>query len=62
LKVGETEVYCPAVGQWLGSMLVSAEALYTRLPLRFMNDTIVLTAYGDSLKVDWRVIPAVWSD
>ena len=62
LRVGETEVYCPASGQWLGSMLVSAEAFYKGLPPRFMGDSVVLEARGDSLKVDWNVIPAVWSE
>jgi hypothetical protein len=62
IKALETEVYCPARGNWIDESIISAKDLFRRLPKRFIGDVVVFQNKGNKLMIDSREIPARFSE
>lgn len=62
INAKDTEIYCPARGNWVGESIVSAKELFRRIPKRFVGYFVTLKIMGDKLMIDTRVIPAKWVD
>lgn len=62
IQAKDVEVYCPARGNWLGEVVVSAKDFFRRLPKRFTGSAVLLQIEGDKLIVESRAIPAKWND
>lgn len=58
----DSEVYCPARGNWVGEIVISAKALFRHLPKRFIGHVVTLQSEGDKLRIDTRVFPARWTE
>lgn len=58
----DLEVFCPARGDWLGEVIVSAKALFRGIPMRFMGSFVALEAYGDKLGIAGHRIDSRWDD
>ena len=57
-----TEVYCPARGNLIGEVNVSAKALFRNLPKRFIGDVVSLQSKGNKLIIYSREFPARWTE
>ena len=62
IKAKNTEVCCPARGQLIGETVVSAKAMFRRLPKRFIGDVVVLQTKHNELCIDSHRVPARWND
>jgi len=62
INAKEIELYCPARGNWVGETVVSAKALYRRLPKRFMGHAVMLQIGVDKLYLENQAIPARWTE
>lgn len=60
INAKETEIYCPARGNWVGETFVSAKALFRRLPKRFIGHVVMLQIEGDKLRIDTHIFSARW--
>ena len=62
IRVGETEVHCPAEGEWVGEAMVSARELFRRLPKRLMGQTVCLRIDDNALLINGYPISARWHE
>jgi hypothetical protein len=62
ITANNTEVYCPAHGNWVGESVVQAKELFRSLPKRFMGNVVMLQALGDKIGIDNRKFKARWVD
>lgn len=62
ISAENTEIYCPARGNLIGEVLVSAKALFRHLPKRFIGDVVSLQFKGHKLFIYSREFPARWTD
>jgi len=62
INAKEIELYCPARGNWIGEMTISAKSLFRWLPKRFIGQVVSLQAKSDKLIIDSRQFPARWSE
>jgi hypothetical protein len=58
----DTEVYCPARGNWVGVAVVQAKVLFRQLPKRFLGHVVMLEAKAAHLNIERHAIPARWVD
>ena len=62
IQARETEVFCPARGNWIGETIISAKELFRRLPKRFIGQVVMLQMESDRLRIDNRVLHARWQE
>ncbi|MBL0353826.1 MAG: hypothetical protein WBB96_15075 [Candidatus Dechloromonas phosphoritropha] len=58
----ETELFCPARGNWIGEVSISAKELFRNLTKRFIGPAVMLQIEADKLRIDNRVLRAKWGE
>lgn len=58
----DTELFCPARGDWIGEVSISAKELFRNLSKRFIGPTVMLQIEADKLRIDNRVLRAKWGE
>lgn len=62
LTAKDIVLYCPARGQWLDTMSVSARHMYRSVPKRFLGDIVIISADPESITIDSHLIEARYID
>jgi hypothetical protein len=62
IQTDQSEFFYPTIGTWLGTMSVSAAALYLQLPKRLTGSFVALRAHTDYLSIGGRSVPAKWTE
>ncbi len=62
ISAKNTVVFCPARGNLIGEVNVSARTFYRHLPKRFISDVVTLQFMGNKLVIYSREFPARWTE
>ena len=58
----DTELFCPARGNWIGEVSISAKELFRNLTKRFIGLAVMLQIEANKLRIDNRVLRAKWGE
>lgn len=58
IKSKDLVLYCPAHGDWLDTMVVTASDFFDCVPKRFLSDTVLIQEKPGYLQVNSHMIPA----
>jgi len=62
IAANNIELFCPARGNWIGEVSISAKELFRNLTKRFLGPAVILQIEADKLRIDNRMLrkrPAV---
>lgn len=62
LAAKNIELFCPARGNWVGEVSISAKELFRHLPKRFLGPAVMLQAKNEVLRIENRELRARWGD